>query len=76
MKKICKLEAVKKHLLKHKSINSWQAFELYKETRLSAVIFILRNRGWNIVSEPMPHNSEIKNFTKYVLKTSPVTCFE
>jgi len=70
-KKICKLEAIKKYLLKHKSINSWQAWELFEETRLSAKIFLLRKRGWNINSDVMPHNSKIKNFTKYVLVSTP-----
>lgn len=50
MEKITKADKVKNHLLKHKSINSWQAIKLYKVTRLSAIIFNLRKKGWKISS--------------------------
>lgn len=43
---------VKRHLLSGKSITSWEAITLYRCTRLSAVIFNLKNNhGLNIASE-------------------------
>ena len=40
------------HLQKHGSITSYEAFELYGATRLSAVIYNLRhNRGLRIITE-------------------------
>ena len=44
---------IKKYLLTHKrGITSKQAFELFGATRLSAIIYELRNRhGLNIVAE-------------------------
>ena len=43
-----KTEKVKNHLLENKKITSWEAIQLYKATRLSAIIFNLRDRGMNI----------------------------
>lgn len=43
---------VKRHLLSGKSITSWEAIQLYRATRLSAIIFNLKyNHGLNIESE-------------------------
>lgn len=39
---------VKEHLLEKGTITSWEAIELYGATRLSAIIFNLRQRGMNI----------------------------
>lgn len=50
MEKVTKADKVKNHLLKHKKIDSWQAIKLYKVTRLSALIFNLRKKGWKISS--------------------------
>ena len=48
-----KTEQVKKHLKKRKTISSWQAIELYRITRLAAIICILRKSGWVIESKQM-----------------------
>lgn len=40
--------AVREHLLEKGTITSWEAIELYGATRLSAIIFNLRQRGMNI----------------------------
>ena len=40
--------AVLNHLLKHGSITSMQAFELFGATRLADIIFRLRGKGYNI----------------------------
>ena len=37
------VEIIKNHLETHKIITSWDAIEQYRITRLSAVIYILRN---------------------------------
>lgn len=43
-------QIVLQHFTKYKYISSKQAFELYGITRLSAVIFDLREEGYNIGS--------------------------
>lgn len=61
---------VKNHLLKNGTINSWTAIELYGATRLSAIIFNLREEGMNILSIPCTsydRNSELCNYTTYKL---------
>lgn len=61
---------VKRHLIEKGSINSWTAINEYKATRLSAIIFILRKRGMDIVSKPMTSkdiNNEFCRFVNYVL---------
>jgi cell division FtsZ-interacting protein ZapD len=72
-----KSEMVKKHLKKKKTTTSWQAIDLYKATRLSAIIFELRHRhNWVIDSKPMSKkdsNGENLNFVKYVLISTPST---
>lgn len=41
-------EMILKHLKKKKSITSWEAFEDFGATRLSAIIFDLRSCGFDI----------------------------
>lgn len=41
-------EAVLAHLQKHKSITSWEAIKEYGATRLSSIIYNLRDRGYEI----------------------------
>lgn len=50
---------------------SWQAFEWYGITRLSAIIFELRKDGYNIESETLKMKNRYGDpvhFAKYVLK--------
>lgn len=55
------------HLKKHRSITSWEAIKLYRATRLSAIIFNLRERGYDIRSV-MEYNEETgTRFARYVL---------
>ena len=42
---------VKKHLLKHKTLTSWEAIVKYRITRLAQYILELRGEGMKIVSE-------------------------
>ena len=67
---VTKTNQVKQHLLYHGFINSWTAINLYGATRLSAIIFNLRRKGMNIISEPeskLDRNGKVCNFVKYVL---------
>jgi len=45
-------EAVLWHLEKFGSITSWEAIKEYGATRLSAIIFSLRDKGHQITSKP------------------------
>ena len=45
-----KTNEVLKHLQTHGSITSMEAIDLFGATRLSAIIFNLRNKGYNISS--------------------------
>lgn len=51
MAKPTQTEIVLKHLLRKGSITSWEAIEKYKITRLSALIYTLKDLGHDIVSE-------------------------
>lgn len=69
-----KSEKVRKHLKRYKSITTWKAIESYKETRLSAIIKNLRDKGWEIYSEwhykKNIDDSKIK-YVKYKLISIP-----
>lgn len=52
MKRMTQTETVFNHLTTHKGITSMEAFELYGVTRLSAIIFSLRYRGYDIINVP------------------------
>lgn len=62
---------VRKHLIDKGEIDSWTAINLYGATRLSAIIFNLRQEGLNIKSisnTAYDRNNEICNFTTYKLE--------
>lgn len=50
-KKVTKTNQVLEHLKKHGMITSWVAIEQYRATRLSAIIFNLRKRGYDIETQ-------------------------
>lgn len=55
------------HLKKHKSITSWEAIQEYRATRLSAIIFDLREKGYDIRSI-IEYNEETgTRFARYSL---------
>ena len=65
-----KTAQVLKHLKEKGSIDSWTAIQLYGATRLSAIIFVLRRRGFDIVSIPnsvLDRNNNVCNYTNYQL---------
>jgi hypothetical protein len=67
---VTKTSQVRKHLIEHRHITSWEAINLYGATRLSAIIFNLRRRGMNIYSQSKltkDRNGNNCNFVKYVL---------
>jgi hypothetical protein len=57
---------VKKHLIEKGCIDSWTAINKYGATRLSAIIFNLRNRGMKIISKPMTSKDRNNNFCRFV----------
>lgn len=68
--RVTKYDQVKKHLAEHGSITSWEAIDHYGATRLSAIIYRLRNSGWDIESvqlSGLDRNRNTSNFVRYVL---------
>ena len=61
-----KTKEVLKHLKKKGSITSWDAIKLYGATRLSAIIFNLRERGYVIDSLWMEDTDRYGNLSRYV----------
>lgn len=66
MKKTNKTQEIIKHLKKRKSITSWDAIKLYGATRLSAIIFNLRDRGYLIDSIYVDGKDRFGNTSRYV----------
>jgi len=54
-----KNELIEKHLLAKRKITSWDAISLYQVTRLSAVIFNLRKKGWKISSSQVTKKQSV-----------------
>lgn len=74
MARISKTQKVIEHLLKKGSITSWDAIKLYGATRLSAIIFNLRDRGYMIDSvylDDVDRNGNPSRFVNYILKETP-----
>ena len=68
--KTTKSSEVLKHLKVRGSITSLEAFQLYGATRLSAIIFELRKKGYNIKTTDgtcIDRYGHRCNFAKYVL---------
>lgn len=60
-----KIEKVKEHLYKKGAITSMEAFRLYNATRLSAIVFCLRRKGMNIITETI--HTKDGFYGKYIL---------
>ena len=63
--------AVLKHLIKHGSITSMEAFELYGATRLSGLIYLFRHRD-NLTIDSVEHTTKNRfggtcQYVEYVL---------
>ena len=66
-----KASKVLEHLQKYGSITSWEAIDKYGATRLSAIIYNLRDDGYDIVSERIPFTDRFgdsHSFNRYILK--------
>ena len=66
-----KTTLVLEHLKKHKSITSWTAIQNYGATRLSAIIYNLRDRGYNIETmmiEDTDRYGNVSRYAKYIYK--------
>lgn len=60
-----KTKAVIQHLKKRGHITPWTAIEKYGATRLSAIIFILRKRGYDITTIMKNGKDKFGNPCKY-----------
>lgn len=60
-----KTKEVLKHLKNKGSITSWEAIQLYGATRLSAIIFNLKDRGYLIDSVRMESEDRYGNVSRY-----------
>lgn len=67
-----KTKAIQWHLIEKRNITSWEAIREYGATRLSAIIFNLRQRGWNIRSEKVNFTDRFgskSSYAKYILES-------
>ena len=65
-----KTEKILNHLKEYGSITSLEAIELYGATRLAAIIFTLRKRGFNIETMDIPFTDRFgvkSHYGKYIL---------
>ena len=65
-----KTQKVKEHLLTKGNITTWEAIKLYGATRLSAIIFNLRKRGYEITDnwqKGIDRNGRSTRYVKYEL---------
>lgn len=67
--KTSQVQVVKEHLVKHKRIKSWQAWEMYGVTRLAARIYELREHGWIINTKELPFINRFGNKGTYAVYT-------
>lgn len=62
------IEEVKHYLKTHKKgITSWDAIQEFHATRLAAIIFELRERGWDIKTILEPNKDGEGQHARYVL---------
>lgn len=63
-----------RHLMTEGSITAWEAIKEYGSTRLSAIVYELRKKGWNIESEMVTAKNRYGNtvqFARYHFKSKP-----
>jgi hypothetical protein len=63
-------QIILEHLKKHKNITTWESFELYGITRLSAKIYNLKKAGYNFSTEWIKKRNRygrMIEFKKYIL---------
>lgn len=64
--KVTKRKLVRNHLIEKGTITSWQAIDLYGATRLSAIIFSLKDDGMHIESVKQLATDRYGNTSTYV----------
>jgi hypothetical protein len=70
-KRITQEELIRKHIIKKGSITSWEAIQRYGVTRISAVIYLLREEGMKIKTEYIVKKNRygyLVKFGKYSLE--------
>lgn len=65
MAKMSQRKAVLQHLQTYKTITSMDAINLYGATRLSAIIYDLRDAGYNIKTHSKVTKNRYGNITTY-----------
>lgn len=73
-KVVTKSSQIQSYLKSHKRIDSWTAITKFGATRLSAIIFGLRKKGWEIDTEMVSkkdRNGNVCNFAVYRLVSYP-----
>jgi len=63
------IRKIENHLLVHGKITSWTAIRLYRITRLSAYIHMLKEKNWEI--DPVNKKNEQTHWTEYRLLNYP-----
>lgn len=58
-------QLVLRHLIDFGSITTWEAFQEYGNTRLSAYILLLRKKGYNIQTDYITSKNRYGNKTTY-----------
>jgi hypothetical protein len=72
--KVTKHGKVIAHLMKYKTITSWQAIQLYGHTRIGQSILLLRRGGWDISTVPKTAHDRFNNectYAQYLLVSTP-----
>ena len=72
--KLSQRDDVIRHLMTEGSITAWEAIKEYGSTRLSAIVYELRKKGWNIESEMVTSKNRYGNtvqFARYRFKSKP-----
>ncbi len=62
-----KIQEILEHLQTHKKITSWEAIQLYRVTRISAVIFTLKESGFLIETETVKSKDNNGNAVNYAV---------
>tara|TARA_Y100001938_G_scaffold151183_1_gene247025 strand:+ start:3444 stop:3683 length:240 start_codon:yes stop_codon:yes gene_type:complete len=66
-KKKSKKDLILIHLQMHSTITSWEAIQKFKATRLSAIIFNLKQEGHNIITIDRYNKETGSNYAEYKL---------
>ena len=72
--KLSQRDDIIRHLMTEGAITAWEAIKEYGSTRLSAIIYELRKKGWNIESEMVTSKNRYGNtvqFARYRFKSKP-----